>query len=55
MNNKNYFIIGVLLSMISLILIFLGIKMSIIVCVLGLIGLLIGIGILMYWSTISYE
>lgn len=55
MNNKNYFIIVVLLSMISLILIFLGIKMSIIVCVLGLIGLLIGIGILMYWSTISYE
>ncbi|WP_346869136.1 hypothetical protein [Clostridium sp. UBA5119] len=55
MNNKSYFIIGVLLSIVSLILIFLGIKLSIIVCVLGLIVLLIVIGILMYWSTISYE
>ncbi|WP_346915494.1 hypothetical protein [Clostridium sp.] len=55
MNNKSYFITGVLLSILSLILIFLGLKLSIIVCVLGLIGLLIEIGILMYWSTISYE
>lgn len=55
MNNKSYFITGVLLSILSLILIFLGLKLSIIMSVLSLIGLLIGIGILMYWSTISYE
>ncbi|MGO5067240.1 MULTISPECIES: hypothetical protein [unclassified Clostridium] len=55
MKNKNYFILGILLSVISIVSIFLGLKFNTIVSGIALIGLFIGIGILEYWSTISYE
>ncbi|HAK43327.1 MAG TPA: hypothetical protein DCM59_12310 [Clostridium sp.] len=55
MNNKSYFILGTILSILSLILLFLGLKFSIIVSGVALIVLFIGIGVLMHWSTISYE
>jgi len=55
MKNKSYFILGTLLSILSLILIFEGLKFSIIISIIALMGLFIGIGILMRWNTISYE
>lgn len=55
MKNKSYFILGTILIILSLILIFLGLKFDIIVSGVALIGSFIGIGLLMHWSTISYE
>ncbi|GEM_PF-1236815 len=55
MKNKRYFIFGTLLSVLSLMLIFVGLKFSIIISLVALVGLFIGIRILMHWSTITYE
>ncbi|ENK1242169.1 hypothetical protein AB2063_000270 [Clostridium botulinum] len=54
MKNKNYFILGILLTVLSIILIFLGLKFNIIISISALICLFIGIAILMHWSAISY-
>lgn len=55
MKNKIQLILGVSLIILSLILIFVGLKVKVIISIAALIGLFIGIGVLMHWSTVSYE
>ncbi|WP_234117779.1 hypothetical protein [Clostridium hydrogenum] len=55
MKNKGYPIFGILLSLISLILLFIGAISSITLLIISLVGLLIGIYTLMCWSTVSYK
>lgn len=55
MKNKEYLIFGILLSVVSLILLLIGTVSNIKLLVSALVGLLIGIYILMRWSTVSYK
>lgn len=55
MKLRGHFILGISLSILSVILIFVGLKCSLIISIIALIGLFVGIGVLMHWSTISYE
>ncbi|MBB6621958.1 hypothetical protein [Clostridium gasigenes] len=54
MKNKGYLIFGVSLSIVSLILVFIGAILNIVVCIISLICLFIGILIVMHWSTSGY-
>lgn len=55
MKNKGCLIFGISLSVVSLILLFVGATSSTALLVISLVGLLAGIYILMRWSTVSYK
>ena len=55
MKNKATLIFTIVLSVISLILIFIGAVYNLVLCIISIIGLFIGFVILMIWSTNSYK
>ena len=55
MINKRYLIFGILLSVVSLILLFIGATSNLVLLIASFIGLLIGIYTLMRWSTVGYK
>lgn len=55
MKSKIYFIIGLLLTVVSLTLTLVGAVLNFRIIIFSIIGLLIGIYLLMHWSTISYK
>ncbi len=55
MKNKGYLIFGILLSVVSLLLLFIGATSNLVLFAISFIGLLIGIYTLMRWSTVRYE
>ena len=55
MKNKNFLILGVILSVISLSLLAIGAVTNITLLIIGCGGSFIGIYTLMYWNTVSYQ
>ena len=55
MKNKINLIFSIILSVVSLILLFIGVIFNLLLAILSFIGLLIGIYIIMKWSTLNYK
>lgn len=55
MKNKRYFIVAIILSIVSLTLLFIGSIMNLLLAILSFFGFLIGIYMVMKWSTINYK